>query len=314
VRHTRRGRTLLAAGIMAWAAPAVAQRAPRVDPSPAEIAISMGDLDGAEDALYEAVRRAPREPSARGALGAFLAARGRSRIGATLLEEAVEFGGDSGAVHRRLSDVWRWAGEYGRAGILRASGLSQGERDALVRAGTAEPGGAPTATVPMEPNDLAGLGRITLVIGSEAVPADITLQAEGLTLPATTALLAAVEPVGASGDTTFAVARQLTIGSVALGATPVMLVPAQRAARIGLDVLARVSPTFDHAARTLTVRTGRAPDGGEAWPLYLTFPGVSAVAEAGAPPVALHSAAGRAAIRGRRWTLDLDRGVIRVAR
>lgn len=314
MRRFPRAGTVLAVVCVAYATRVAAQRAPRVDPSPAEIAISTGDLDGAEDALYEAVRRAPREPSARGALGAFMAARGRLRIGATLLEEAVEFGGDSGAVQRRLSGVWRWAGEYGRAGALRASGLSQGERDALVRAGAAEVGGAATATVPLEPNDLAGLGRISLVVGTDAVPADIAPQAEGVLLPATPALMAAVEPVGASGDTTFAVARDLKIGGVSLGATPVMLVPAQRAARIGLDVLARVSPTFDHAARTLTVRTGRAPEGGEAWPLLLAFPGVSVVVEPGLPPVALHAPAGRAAIRGRRWTLDLDRGVIRVAR
>jgi hypothetical protein len=103
------------------------------------------------------------------------------------------------------------------------------------------------------------------------------------------------------------------IGGVALGATPVALVPLLRAARIGLDVLARVTPTFDPVAKTLTVRTGKAPAGGDAWPLYLTFPGVSTVAAPGAPPVALHTPAGRAAIRGRRWTLDVDRGVVRVA-
>ena len=51
--------------------------------------------------------------------GAFLAARGRFRIGATLLEEAVELGGDSASVERRLASVWRWAGEYARIGVLR---------------------------------------------------------------------------------------------------------------------------------------------------------------------------------------------------
>ena len=288
------GRVVFAAACIAAAWPVRAQRAPRVDPSPAELALSTGDLDAAEDALYEGVRRAPRAPSARGALGAFLAARGRFRIGATLLEEAVELGGDSASVERRLASVWRWAGEYARIGVLRHSGLSQGERDAMLRAGMAEPAGAATAAVALEPNELAGLGRVTLMIGTEAVPADISPLADGLLLPATPASLAAVEPVGASGDTTFAVARQVMIGGVALGATPVALVPLLRAARIGLDVLARVTPTFDPVAKTLTVRTGKAPAGGDAWPLYLTFPGVSTVAAPGAPPVALHTQIGRA--------------------
>ena len=60
----------------------------RVDVSAAEVAISQGRLDDAERELYAASRRAPREPSARGALGTLLAARGHFRIGAVLLEEA----------------------------------------------------------------------------------------------------------------------------------------------------------------------------------------------------------------------------------
>jgi hypothetical protein len=142
----------------------------------------------------------------------------------------------------KASGVWRWAGEYGRIGALRHSGLSQGERDAFVRAGTAEPGGMATATVPLEPNDLAGLGRVTLMIGTEAVLADVSPSADGLVLPATATILGAIEAVGASADTTFGVARRVMIGGVALGATPVALVPAQRVARIGLDVLARGDP------------------------------------------------------------------------
>ncbi len=66
----------------------------RVERSAADASIAVGRLDAAEQELYAAVRRAPREPSARGALGEFLASRGRIRAGSVLLEEARQFGAD----------------------------------------------------------------------------------------------------------------------------------------------------------------------------------------------------------------------------
>jgi hypothetical protein len=62
--------------------------------------------------------------------------------------------------------------------------------------------------------------------------------------------------------------------------------------------------------RTLTVRAERGPVKGTPQELYLTFPGVSFVADPGAPPVAVDSPAGRAALRHRRWTLDVAAGAI----
>ncbi|MDQ8165017.1 MAG: hypothetical protein P3A28_04555 [Gemmatimonadota bacterium] len=310
----RRGRAVALTGLAAsigLAEPTLGAQAPRrVDPNPAELAIAAGRLDAAERILFENSRRAPREPSARGALGSFLAARGRFLVGATLLEEALEFGGDSAAIESRLFDIYRWAGLFDRAAALEHSRASQVERDALARAAGTAAGGDRTATVPMAPNEAFGLGRITINVGGERVEADIQPLATGLVLPSSMQIFSAIAAVGARGDTTFGVARTIAIGGVTLGPVPVMLVPAVRTARIGLDLLGLLHPTFDVGARSLTVRAEPLAVTGRFGHVLLGFPGVSLVARVGAAPVALQSAGGRAVLRGMRWTLDVPAGVV----
>jgi hypothetical protein len=87
------------------------------------------------------------------------------------------------------------------------------------------------------------------------------------------------------------------------------LSPGARAA-IGLDVLAGLVPTFDASAHMLTLRSHATVVPGDAIPFLLGFPGVRIVARTGQPPMAIESAAGRAALRGARWTFDLRRGAI----
>lgn len=304
---------LLVGGIAARA-PAGAQDPRRVEPSPATVAIAAGRFNEAEALLFEASRRIPREPAARGALGAFLAARGRLLVGATLLEEALEFGADSAAVEARLFDVYRWAARFDRAAGQRTARVSPGLREAMTRAAGTVVGGAESAQVPMRPNEALGLGRIPIAIGEERLEADIQPLATGLVLPATMALFAAVEPVGGRGDTTFAVVRALSVGGVTLGPVPAALVPSAQVARLGFDLLGHLQPTLDHRAQQLVVRSAVAEVSGQRLPLLLTFPGVTFVAREGEAPVGLHTAAGRAALRGRRWTLDLAGGAIVVER
>ena len=292
-----------------------AQRDRRVDPSAAELAIATGRLDIAEAALFEEIRRAPRAPTARGALGTYLAARGKFQVGITLLEEAIQFGGDSAQIEARLLEVFRWTTQYDRAAILMNARLAPEAREAMRRSVGTTPGGALSSTVPLLPNEAFGLGRVWIVIGTERIEADVQPLLTGIQLPATLALFGAVEPVGARGDTTYAVARTIAIGGTLFGPVPVTLVPSLGTARIGLDVLAQLTPTFDFAAKTLTVGALRlAPPRAERWPLLLTFPGVSFVAAEGTAPVLLHSPAGRSAIRGTRWTLDPGTGSIIVER
>ncbi|HEY4659712.1 MAG TPA: hypothetical protein VIH11_09400, partial [Gemmatimonadaceae bacterium] len=60
--------------------------------------------------------------------------------------------------------------------------------------------------------------------------------------------------------------------------------------------------------------SAKEPARGEALAILLGFPGVRLVARPGQSPVALESAAGRAALRGARWTFDLRRGAVVVER
>lgn len=313
-RIGRRAAALTVAAHACIGAAATAQGSRRVELSPADAAIAAGRLDVAEALLFADSRRTPREPSARGALGAFLAARGKLLVGATLLEEALEFGADSAMVEARLFEIYRWEGRYDRAAGQRSARVAPELREAMRRAAVATTGGAPSATVQMLPNEALGLGRITLALGGERFEADIQPLAPGIALPSSMAMFAAVEPVGAHGDTTFAVAQSVAIGGVTIGPVPVMLVPSLRTARLGLDVLALLEPTFDYGARTLTVRSEPGDVPGRALPILLTFPGVSLVPREGQGPVGLHTAAGRAALRGTRWTLRVSAGAIVVAR
>lgn len=290
-----------------------AQGSRRVDPNPAELAIAAGRLDDAERILFENSRRAPREPSARGALGAFLAARGKLLVGATLLEEAMFFGGDSAAIQGRLFEIYRWAGLYDRAAALQHSRASQVERDAMARAGRAAAGGEREATVPMAPNEGLGIGRITLNVAGERVEADIQPLATGLVLPATLQLFGAIEVIGAHGDTTFGVARAISIGGVTLGPVPVALISSLRTARFGLDMLSLLQPTFDARVQTLTLRSQPIEIGGRFVPALLGFPGLSIVSREGEGPLGLQTAGGRSALRGVRWTLDVSGGAVIVA-
>jgi len=314
-------RTVLALALLLAAPPLGAQAAPRpaprVDPSPADRAIAAGRLAEAESALYAATRGAPRDPGARGALGAFLAARGRLKVGAVLLEEARQFGGDARVIDERLRHIYAWLGEWHQAPTEPgAPRFGRPERLRVQWLATHPPTrqGPDSSVVALEPNELAGLGRVTIGIGNTVVRADIDPNVEGLVLAPTLELLDELQRFGTRGDTTLAVAYIVTLGEQSLSNVPVTLEPEARS-RVGLDVLAPLVPTFDLAARRLTLHaSAKEPARGEALAILLGFPGVRLVARPGQSPVALESAAGRAALRGARWTFDLRRGAVVVER
>jgi hypothetical protein len=289
----------------------------RVEPSLADLAIARGQLDEAEAQLFEASRLSPRDPAARGALGSFLAARGHLKVGAVLLEEAKQFGGDARAIDEHLVHIYGWLGSWDLVASLPGRAALDGPRRARAAYLTRNPPsftGPDSSVVALQPNELAGLGRIAIEVGGASLPADVDASIEGLVLPATTDMMGAVEFFGNDGGASIAVAHSVTIGGFALRNVPVRLEPVA-SVRVGLDVLARLTPSFDMTARTLTLRSSAAgPERGDALRILLTFPGVRIAARADAAPVGLESAAGRAALRGARWTLDLKRGAVIVAR
>lgn len=300
------------AAVLFAAFPLAAQQ-PRVEASPAEVALSEGRIDDAERELYAASRRAPREPSARGTLGSLLASRGHLRIGAVLLEEARQFGGDAASINGRLVHIYRCLGDWAALAALPTGAAYDGaekERARWIAAHMGSMGGADSTTVRLEPTEVVGFGRITLRIGAVEVAADIDPTIEGIALAVTPELLGGLHLFGERDGVTLAVAPNVTVGSITRTNVPVTIHRGGHA-RVGLDVIAALAPTFDAAARTLTLRAnGDIPAGGREIPFLLGFPGVRIIARAGQPPSAIESAAGRAALRGVVWTLSLKRGAI----
>jgi hypothetical protein len=314
VRQT--ARLAFAAALTVSALPLGAQQQERpTAPSAADAAIAQGRLDDAEQLLFAASSRATREPSARGALGMFLASRGRLKVGAVLLEEARQFGGDAAVIDGRLSRIYSWMGDWSAVAALKHNTTSAPELDRARWLASHAPAraGADSTVVELEPNEAAGLGRITLTVGGASLQADIDPNVNGLLLPSTPAMAGESQQFGMHGGASVAAVFNVSIGELRLTNVAAQLAPAARPV-VGLDVLAALSPTFDAAAHRLTLRQRVAAASGETLPILLAFPGVRIVTRAGQPPVSIESAAGRAALRGSRWTLDVRHGTIVAAR
>lgn len=300
--------------VLAAALPLGAQDTRPTAPSPADSALAEGRIANAEQLFFAASSAAPRDPAARGALGKFMAARGRLKVGAVLLGEARQFGGDRSAIEPLLGRIYAWLGDWtSTAGLKQYAATGPVHERALWLAAHAPSrGGADTASVALEPNEMAGLGRITLVIGGDSVPADIDPAVDGLVLPATPAISEESKQFGMREKASVAVVYTVGIGAIHLKNVAATLSPGVPAT-IGLDVLAPLTPTFDAGARVLSLRMNPVQAQGNALPFLLEFPGVRFVARPGEPLVAMESPAGRAALRGSRWTFDLRRGAIVVA-
>jgi len=282
-----------------------------VAPSEADVAISEGRLADAEKLLFDASFASAHDPAARGALGMFLASRGRLKVGAVLLDEARQFGGDPAVIDARLARVDMWLGDWAAIAALKhyASAGPLHERALWLVNHPSARGGDDSVTVALEPNEIAGLGRVTLTVGGENVDVDIDPAADGLVLPSNGAVTAASLQFGMHDSTSVAVVYAVGIGAMRLANVPARLSPVARPT-IGLDVLAPLMPTFDAGAHALTLRQHPAQGQGDLLPIVLGFPGLSFVARQGQPLVSMGSAAGRAALRGSRWTFDVRRGAI----
>jgi hypothetical protein len=279
--------------------------------SAAELAIAQGRLDDAESMLFAESARAAHEPSARGALGMFLASRGKLKVGAVLLTEARQFGGDAAVIDGRLARVYAWLGDWAAVSALTHYAASGAEHDRVAWLAAHPPArsGPDSVTVALEPNDVAGLGRIQLSIGGTKMDADINPNIEGLALPSTAEISAQAQQFGMQEGTSAAVIYTVGIGAMKLTNVRAQLSPGARPA-IGFDVLTAFSPTFDAAAHVLTLHQRDANSSGDPLPILLSFPGIRIVARSGQAPVAMESAAGRAALRGVRWTFNVKRGAV----
>jgi hypothetical protein len=272
-----------------------------------------GEVSRAEALYYAASRQQTKDPVARAALGRYLASRGAFKIGAELLSEAVQFGGDTAAIARARAPMLQAGDEWALLATLPHSPLSRAERARAEWMAAHPPAvsGADSVTVAFEPSSAIGLGRVRLVVGTDTLLADVDPSIDELVLGDYTRYASSVQVFTAGPGDRVAVLHRAAIGDLVLERIPARiderLGPLR--ARIGLILLARLAPTVDAGAELLTLRrAGRvdAATGRRRVPLLFGFPGVRVARQDRF--VAIESPAGRALLMQARWTLDLKRG------
>ena len=291
----------------------------------ADSLLARGIFDQAETEYYAAVRARPRDPNARFALGHYLASRGALRIGATLIDEAMQFGLDRRLGAMALSKVYMDLGEYEALSKLSAAPLSASEK-ALVRWLAEHPSKATapdsSVLVAYTRSPLEGfLGAVRIRIDGRPILAQISPNAGcGIRIADTSTVVQKLRryPADSIGDAKFtpAVADSVGYGRMAVTNVPVeaMALPKGVQAVICFGALTRYAPTFDPRAGLMTLRLGgTAPLPG---PTSTVFPliqldGPYAIAQAGGwaqlvlPQVS-------SMLRDRRWTIDVKRGQLSV--
>lgn len=253
-------------------------------PSRADSMLAAGRLAAAEQVLYAAADARPRAPEPRGALGAYLASRGRFRIAEILFQEAQRFGANPRTVQRAIAVMAPYR--------------------------VAHPAG-PVVAVPITPTlDRSALFAFSVRGTGDEVTALFDPSVRGVVL-------------GRAAANRFAVrADRVSLGIGArrlagIEATVDLLVSPDEV-RIGLDVLWGLHPQVDERAGVLTL--GRAPNLAgfsgkvEQVPFVLTFPGMLLVPRVGAPPHQLNSREGRALLRGTRWHIDAATATLAIER
>jgi hypothetical protein len=276
-----------------------------------------GDIDAMERRLYEASRRAPRNGATRAALGAWLASRGQLKSGAVLLEEARLFGGDAIAIAARLQHIYTWLRDWESLAALPSSQLSPGEK-ARAAALTDRPtsvAGADSTVVPFTLVGVGALGRLPLILGTDTVWVEVDPQEEGIVLPGLRRGAGLVDILGEDRRGALGILQACVVGALTLRNVPVRLDASLGVgrARMGFDVFAMLAPTVNVREGTVTLRrAGRVSERPAATglPFLLGFPGVRLAVRAGEAPVPIASPAGRVALGGYSWTVDLRRGVV----
>ena len=259
--------TALALAASFSAGPAAAQNHEIV--ARADTLLIAGRIFSAESLYYIAVRRAPRDPVARLALGRYLAQRGALKVGAVLMEEARYFGGDAAQIAVALAPVYERLGEYNHLAALPSSAVSYGERmrAEYLRDNAPAVAGPDSASVPYEVSDSQLLGRVLLRIGDDTVTATIDARASGLVLDTAWARRKEIRRFGSRSTPwrdLLAVTPEVALGPYTLTNVPTRFAAQRSAAHatIGLDLLGELAPSFDpRGDRVLLRASGRLPEG-----------------------------------------------------
>jgi hypothetical protein len=294
-----------------------AQERARVDVllARADSLLAVGEVPRAEALYYAVSRQQTQHPDARAALGQYLASRGAFLVGATLLEEAIAFGGDTARLEARRAPMLQAAGDWAQVAAMRRGPLTGAERARAEWLAVHPPAqrGADSVTVAFFPSTSGSIGRFLLVIGRDTLATDVDAELDELVLGDHRAYAMLVELFGVAGGgaaTTGAVHRA-SIGELVLENLPARVDARLGAARarMGLTMLAAFTPTIDAEAGVMTLRRAGATGpvaGRTRIPVIFTFPGVRVARRDRLVP--LESPAGRALLATARWTLDLRRG------
>jgi hypothetical protein len=290
----------------------------------ADSLLASGHVATAESLYYAASSARPHDATARAALGRYLASRGALKIGAVLLEEARLFGGDTASIARSLAPIYGSLGDYRSLATLPASPLSSPQRD-RVRWLVSHPPvlefADPAAALPYRPLlDGSGIGVVTIGIGERRLDAIIDPRVAGVVVRGRAARRRdGLRAFGEDSSGVIAVVRELHLGDVTLSNVAARIVSDSADSKsgghvvsiVGLDVLQRLAPTFDPAAKAIVFhRTGQIPSSltGTRLPMLLDGRGFRVLtdgqwAEAG-------SGATTKLLAARMWTLDAKRGAI----
>jgi len=281
----------------------------------ADSLIQHGSVERGESLYYAAVRGHPRDPEARLALGRYLAERGATRVGVTLVEEAVQFGLARETAAPILAPMYDELEEYTDLLALPAGTVSAAERDRARWLAAHPPRTiAGDSTVMMaytaRPNG-ASLGTVTLRVNGRPLTMAISPTGRGISISesAANAVKAHRFPASAAHSVV------ASVDSIGLSRVAVTNVPVSIDAQTGgvdgtvtLEFLARFTPTFEPAANRVTLRVGgTAPRfAGNHFPLMDTAGDLAIVQAGGWAPLRLPQMS--AMLRERRWTLDLKHG------
>lgn len=316
-------RSCLAVAVL-MAAARLAAQSPRA--LVADSLLQQGLVEQAETMYYAAVRRAPRDPDARLRLGRYLIERGATRVGAVLVEEAVQFGLDPATAAPVLATVYETLGDFqslsrlspavvGASAIARARWLV----DHPMRVA------APDSEIVVQYRErMSGdtIGTLPLRINGRNFTAVISARAREITLGNDVADAVRARRFETAVDSShalrLAVVDSIDLGKLAVRNSPIRIdvSGAERGVLIGLDALMRFAPTFDGAAAQLALRAGGSPGSKAAPSTYIPTLFVEnqllAATTGGWASIALPNVA--RLLRGHRWTIDSKRGRLIVER
>jgi hypothetical protein len=292
----------------------------------ADSLLQQGLVEQAETMYYAAVRAAPRSPDARLRLGRYLIARGATRVGAVLIEEAVQFGLDPATAAPTLAAAYEYLGDF--QSLTRLSPTTLGS-SAIVRARWLVDHpmrvAAPDSVIVVDFRErMSGdtIGTVPVRINARSVTAVISARARGITLGTDLANAIRARRFESVADSARA-ARLAVVDSIDLGRLSVRNSPihidasgAERGVVIGLDALMRFAATFDGGAGKLALRPSgaagpRPPQATEIATLLVDGELLTATA-GGWASIAVPNVA--RLLRGHRWTIDTRRGRISVER